>query len=114
MSVVPGLQRLAHKNKQSTKLTNDAEVAKDDETEEGKEKRVIRPYLSEAWLINRPDSPLLNLKIPSASTADDMKKLIKFWARTVASVILEQESQFKVVQSHKHHRSIVEGASTKN
>ncbi|XP_030925717.1 uncharacterized protein LOC115952668 [Quercus lobata] len=92
MSVVPGLQRLSHKNKQSSKLTNDAEVAKDDETEEGKEKRVTRPYLSEAWLINRPDSPLLNLKIPSASTADDMKKHIKFWARTVASVIHEQES----------------------
>lgn len=92
MSVVPGLQRLAHKNKQSSKLTNDAEVAKDDETEEGKEKRVVRPYLSEAWLINRPDSPLLNLKIPTASTVDDMKKHIKLWARTVASVIHEQES----------------------
>ncbi|XP_058110190.1 uncharacterized protein LOC131253264 isoform X2 [Magnolia sinica] len=57
-------------------------------------KRVVsRPYLSEAWLINRPDSPLLNLRIPliSAASGTDMKKHLRFWARTVASVI-HQES----------------------
>ncbi len=88
MSVVPGLQRLVHKNKQSTKLT-----VKDNETGESKGESggVKRPYLSEAWLIKRPNSPLLNLRMPSASTADDMKKHIRFWARTVASAI-QQES----------------------
>lgn len=85
MSLVPGLQRLGDIN----------EAVKDDESEEeeeGKEKRVVRrPYLSEAWFIKRSDSPLLNLRMPRASTADDMKKNIRFWARTVASVV-QQES----------------------
>lgn len=86
MSLVPGLQRL-----------NDIkEAVKDDESEEGnyKEKIVVvrRPYLSEAWFIKRSDSPLLNLRMPiRAVTHDDMKKHIRFWARTVASVV-QQES----------------------
>lgn len=94
LTVVPGLQRLAvYEDKQSTDLINVAEVVgKHDETEEGTEKRLIqRPYLSEAWFIKIPDSPPLNLRMPRASTAADMKKHIRSWARTVASLI-QQES----------------------
>jgi hypothetical protein len=31
--------------------------------EEEEKREIMRPYLSEAWLIKRPDSPLLNLKV---------------------------------------------------
>ncbi|KAF5471791.1 hypothetical protein F2P56_008560 [Juglans regia] len=97
MSLIPGLQRLGPEYKDqdqiSTKLIiDDAEVVKDDESGElGKEKRVIkrRPYLSEAWFIKRHDSPLLNGRIARASTAADMKKNIKFWARNVAISALQ-------------------------
>lgn len=93
LTVVPGLQRLAvYEDKQSTDLIDVAEVGKHDETEEGTEKRLIqRPYLSEAWFIKIPDSPPQNLRMPRASTAAGMKKHIRSWARTVASVI-QQES----------------------
>ncbi|XP_041027486.1 uncharacterized protein LOC121267600 [Juglans microcarpa x Juglans regia] len=97
MSLVPGLQRLGEYKDQdqiSTKLIIDvAEVVKDEESGElGKEKRVIkrRPYLSEAWFIKRYDSPLLNVRIAWASTAADMKKNIKFWARNVAISALQE------------------------
>ncbi|RDX80471.1 hypothetical protein CR513_38971 [Mucuna pruriens] len=77
MSVVPGLQRLGVKD------------ATDIEAEE--EKRDIeRPYLSEAWLIKRPDSPLLNLKIPKRCSSANMKKHLRFWAKTVASEIHQE------------------------
>eukprot|EP00262_Sarcandra_glabra_P001605 TRINITY_DN1173_c1_g1_i1.p1 TRINITY_DN1173_c1_g1~~TRINITY_DN1173_c1_g1_i1.p1 ORF type:complete len:284 (-),score=33.28 TRINITY_DN1173_c1_g1_i1:230-988(-) len=78
MNIIPGLHRLA-------------EESNVDEDE--KNKMISRPYLSEAWLINRPDSPLLNLKIPPIADAapSHMKKHLRFWARTVASVI-HQES----------------------
>ncbi|KAK9265707.1 hypothetical protein L1049_001677 [Liquidambar formosana] len=94
LRVVPGLQRLGeYINKPKTKvIIDDAMVAKDGAIEEVGDKRgTMRPYLSEAWLIKRPDSPLLNLRIPRASAAADMKKHLRFWARTVASVI-QQES----------------------
>ncbi|KAL0309746.1 UNVERIFIED_CONTAM: hypothetical protein Sradi_5916900 [Sesamum radiatum] len=88
--LIPGLQRLdADKNKQdySSEFTRTTDDHEDDE-----EKGVMRPYLSEAWLIKRPDSPLLNLRIPTrVSTTADMKKHLKSWARTVASAI-QQES----------------------
>ncbi|XP_068644549.1 uncharacterized protein [Aristolochia californica] len=57
----------------------------------GEKKKIItRPYLSEAWLINRPNSPLLNLRMPPISEASgaDMKKHLRFWARTVADEVL--------------------------
>ena len=82
MSVIPGLQRL------EVVLQEDEERGEGGETE-GDVRR--RPYLSEAWLIKRPDSPLLNLRLPRVSAAADMKKHLRFWARTVASVI-QQES----------------------
>eukprot|EP00268_Persea_americana_P041886 TRINITY_DN41854_c1_g1_i1.p1 TRINITY_DN41854_c1_g1~~TRINITY_DN41854_c1_g1_i1.p1 ORF type:complete len:222 (+),score=58.38 TRINITY_DN41854_c1_g1_i1:221-886(+) len=59
----------------------------------GEKQVVTRPYLSEAWLINRPDSPLLNLRVPpnSASSEADMRKHLRLWARTVACIV-NQES----------------------
>ncbi|XP_044474341.1 uncharacterized protein LOC123202450 [Mangifera indica] len=89
--VVPGLQRVkSFKNKpcRSTKPEFDAEDIEEDEHEH--EKGIMRPYLSEAWLIKRPDSPLLNLKIPRVITAADMKKHLKFWAKIVASEIQQE------------------------
>ncbi|OAY42651.1 uncharacterized protein LOC110620766 [Manihot esculenta] len=96
ITVVPGLLRLGLlKNKHNTKVINskapeDYDKHKEREEQED-EKGIIRPYLSEAWLIKRPNSPLLNLTLPRVSEAADMKKHLKFWARTVASV-LEQEA----------------------
>ncbi|KAJ6330873.1 hypothetical protein OIU76_009463 [Salix suchowensis] len=92
MSVVPGLQRLGlYQNRQNIYL-RDSNVAGDHDElirkqEEDEEKGIARPYLSESWLIKRPDSPLLNLRVPRVSVAADMKKHLKFWARTVASEI---------------------------
>ncbi|XP_042506244.1 uncharacterized protein LOC122082625 [Macadamia integrifolia] len=87
MSVIPGLQRL-----EEYQFADEAPKEDEFEVDRKEEKRgVMRPYLSEAWLIKRPDSPLLNLKIPRASAAADMKKHLRFWARTVAAVI-QQES----------------------
>ncbi|KAE8717000.1 putative Peroxidase 21 precursor [Hibiscus syriacus] len=57
--------------------------------EQEKKRVVVRPYLSEAWLIKRPDSPLLNLR-PRVYAAADMKKHLMFWARIVASVVRQE------------------------
>lgn len=103
MSLVPGLQRLrvgTHSNDKKTQNSSDdddvEELANTDNDHDGGddevEVEVTRPYLSEAWLIKRPDSPLLNLRLPTrVSSAADMKKHLKSWARTVASEI-QQES----------------------
>ncbi|XP_075509269.1 uncharacterized protein LOC142545780 [Primulina tabacum] len=91
MSLIPGLQRIqAYKNDSSNLklLINDCDYGTEqDEEEVGETNGVMRPYLSEAWLIKRPESPLLNLRIPRVSTAANMKKHLKFWARMVASAI---------------------------
>ncbi|QCD97900.1 hypothetical protein DEO72_LG6g2613 [Vigna unguiculata] len=80
MSVVPGLQRLG--------VMDSKETVEGHYTEAEEEKRdIMRPYLSEAWLIKRPDSPLLNLKIPKRCSSANMKKHLRFWAKTVASEI---------------------------
>ncbi|KAF5180508.1 Mlo-related protein [Thalictrum thalictroides] len=82
ISVVPGLQRLdEYKDGLADQL--DVEI----QEWNGKDNAIMRPYLSEAWLIRRPDSPLLNLKIPGVLPPTDMKKHLKCWARTVASSI---------------------------
>ncbi|XP_031253566.1 uncharacterized protein LOC116111532 [Pistacia vera] len=85
ISVIPGLQRVgSYKNK------HNSEIGKDDEIEQAAyehERGIMRPYLSEAWLIKRPDSPLLNLRIPRVIAAADMKKHLKSWAKTVASEV---------------------------
>ncbi|XP_010653545.1 uncharacterized protein LOC100854914 isoform X2 [Vitis vinifera] len=95
ITVIPGLQRLGgYNNEQETELSDSTQSAnyKDDkiEEEEEEERAVVRPYLSEAWLIKRPDSPLLNLKMPRVSASADMKKHLWHWARTVAYVIQQQ------------------------
>ncbi|KAF9680293.1 hypothetical protein SADUNF_Sadunf06G0106200 [Salix dunnii] len=92
MSVVPGLQRLGQYHNRQNIYLRDSKVAGDHDElirkqEDDEEKGIVRPYLSESWLIKRPDSPLLNLRVPRASVAADMKKHLKFWARTVASEI---------------------------
>ncbi|ERN12187.1 hypothetical protein AMTR_s00034p00131640 [Amborella trichopoda] len=82
MSVIPGLQRLGEEEK----------YREEEEEEEAENEQVRRPYLSEAWLIRRPDSPLLNLRMPPPTAAGtEMKRHLRSWARTVASVI-HQES----------------------
>ena len=92
ISLLPGLQRLKMYNNKQIKGSSDQLVkANEIEEKEEQERGVIRPYLSEAWLIKRPGSPLLNLKVPRVSAAADMKKHLRFWARTVASEI-QQES----------------------
>ncbi|KAH9311582.1 hypothetical protein KI387_026617, partial [Taxus chinensis] len=65
VTMLPGLQRLGGQGKTQTHLAPPP---------------VSRPYLSEAWLIRRPDSPLLNLRMPSLHDGVDMKKHLKFWA----------------------------------
>ncbi|KAG4184108.1 hypothetical protein ERO13_A09G151150v2 [Gossypium hirsutum] len=97
IDVVPGLLRLGFLKTQPNLPADEHEVSKDDDDDddddieqEKQESGVIRPYLSEAWLIKRPDSPLLNLKVPRVSAAADMKKHLKCWARTVASVVQQE------------------------
>lgn len=78
--VIPGLQRLVEEKSGSA------------ERRETNEEQVKRPYLSEAWLISKPDSPLLNLRmLPNSLDRADMKKHLRFWAREVAS-LAQQES----------------------
>ncbi|XP_054803886.1 uncharacterized protein LOC129307051 [Prosopis cineraria] len=88
MNVVPGLQRLSmHRNKADKELIDASKEVEDDSFEKEEDKSnvgITRPYLSEAWLIKRPDSQLLNLKIPRLCSAADMKKHLRFWAKTVA------------------------------
>lgn len=90
MNLIPGLQRIdSYKNEENgTRGSFEFTSNNDDEEKKG----IMRPYLSEAWTIKRPDSPLLNLRIPTrVSTSADMKKHLKYWAQTVASAI-QQES----------------------
>ncbi|PKI65178.1 uncharacterized protein LOC116206973 [Punica granatum] len=94
VSVVPGLQRLAVLRKKQSQLLQEDEKQSDGiTTEEGQGEMLQypRPYLSEAWLIRRPDSPLLNLRVPRASPAAEMKRHLRSWAKAVACVV-EQES----------------------
>lgn len=84
VTLLPGLQRLGipiNKQKQLEEKNDDEDHKRDKS----------RPYLSEAWTIKRPNSPLLQLRMPKVSSTSDMKKHLKFWAKTVASEI-QQES----------------------
>lgn len=56
------------------------QIKKPDDWNEGK---VRRPYLAEAWVVQRP-TPLIPDWIDPASSGD-MKKQLKYWARAVAS-----------------------------
>ncbi|PIM97219.1 hypothetical protein CDL12_30313 [Handroanthus impetiginosus] len=92
MRLIPGLRRLDSHNKNQEKeaLARFEINSSNGEIEDKEKKGTIRPYLSEAWVVRRPDSPLINLKIPRVSTAEDMKKHLKYWARTVASAIQQE------------------------
>lgn len=93
MSVLPGLQRvkLHQVAKDGDDNDDDGDDENDQEDDEDYEKRVMRPYLSEAWLMRRPDSPLQHLRMPRITAADDdMKKRLRFWAKTVASAIQQE------------------------
>lgn len=96
MSVVPGLHRIVRPKKEAAQdeaQLDDDEIYEDDDDDDELEENdagVMRPYLSESWLIKRPDSPLLNLKLPTTYTTTDMKKHLRYWARTVASVIRQE------------------------
>ncbi|RWR89620.1 putative Serine/arginine repetitive matrix protein 2 [Cinnamomum micranthum f. kanehirae] len=50
--------------------------------------KVTRPYLSEAWLVQRSDPPKLNWV--DRRSAVDMKEQLKAWARTVASNVRQE------------------------
>ncbi|KAF3648850.1 putative peroxidase 21-like [Capsicum annuum] len=95
VSVLPGLQKLEIvMSKDEDKICEESEAIHIDgivaEVEEDDKREIVRPYLSEAWLIKRPDSPLLNMKIPRISAASDMKKHLRYWAKTVANVVLQE------------------------
>lgn len=93
MSLLPGLQRLGRRGsnkgaKGAKAAARDEEVVEDkDEESKSGASTISRPYLSEAWLIRKPNSPLLNLRVPKVSAASEMKKHLRFWAKTVASEI---------------------------
>ncbi|OIT36349.1 PREDICTED: uncharacterized protein LOC109242149 [Nicotiana attenuata] len=58
--------------------------------EEEDKREIARPYLSEAWLVKKPDSPLLNIRVPRISAATDLKEHLRYWAKTVATVVLQE------------------------
>ncbi|RWR89202.1 hypothetical protein CKAN_01825100 [Cinnamomum micranthum f. kanehirae] len=78
-SIVPGLRRLGK---------NAAAVVDEEEVDES---AVSRPYLSEAWTVNRrEENPLTNWRIPATSNAADIKKHLKIWAQAVASTVVRR------------------------
>lgn len=80
INLIPGLQSLQ-------RIEDKFDGINDDDDED---KDVMWPYLSESWIIRRPASPLLNLRMPTLCCAEDMKKKhLKFWAQTVASAVQE-------------------------
>ncbi|KAI3884936.1 hypothetical protein MKX03_037872 [Papaver bracteatum] len=88
MSVIPGLQRLSLEfQERISSSTSTSSLQEENEEEEDQEEVVERPYLSEAWLIKKPNSPLLNLRMPHVTASTDMKDHLKFWARTVACAV---------------------------
>lgn len=92
MSVVPGLQRiggghkcnLSHDHYGTSSLDEGRERERERENEEEKKGASMQPYLSEAWEVKKPNSPLLRLRMARVNTAEDMKKCLKLWAKTVA------------------------------
>ncbi|XP_015055128.1 uncharacterized protein LOC107001683 [Solanum pennellii] len=83
INVIPGLQRLEI-------VICECEDTKAIVAEEEDKREIVRPYLSEAWLIKRPNSPLLNMRIPRISAPSDMKKHLRYWAKTVATVVRQE------------------------
>uniref|UniRef100_A0A3Q7IN70 Uncharacterized protein n=2 Tax=Solanum lycopersicum TaxID=4081 RepID=A0A3Q7IN70_SOLLC len=83
INVIPGLQRREI-------VICECEDTKAIVAEEEDKREIVRPYLSEAWLIKRPNSPLLNMRIPRISAPSDMKKHLRYWAKTVATVVRQE------------------------
>ncbi|KAL9239300.1 hypothetical protein vseg_013636 [Gypsophila vaccaria] len=90
LTMIPGLKRLGEQTKTDINDQNQTAItpSKGKENEVGEEKNVVKkPYLSDAWSVKKPNSPLLRLRMARVSTAQDMKKCLKLWARTVATSI---------------------------
>lgn len=88
VKLLPGLQRLRIQIDKQNLIEEDDDDDDDENDDDDKKKRdIARPYLSEAWTIKRPNSPLLNLRMPKVSSTSDMKKHLKSWAKTVASEV---------------------------
>ncbi|XP_057805468.1 uncharacterized protein LOC131020570 [Salvia miltiorrhiza] len=70
ISLIPGLRRIKSQDKRG----------------------ILKPYLSESWLVRMPDSPLvLSLRISRVcNDSDKVKKHLKDWARTVAAAIHQE------------------------
>ncbi|KAH0720913.1 hypothetical protein KY289_006247 [Solanum tuberosum] len=90
INVIPGLQRLEIEISEDEEKNCENSKAIVTEGEEDDKREIARPYLSEAWLIKRPNSPLLNMRIPRISAASDMKKHLRYWAKTVATVVMQE------------------------
>lgn len=93
MRVVPGLQRVGFykRNPEEEEEEQGLDFEDISKEEEENERGIIGPYLSEAWVIKRPDSPLLKLRMARVSaSAADMKKHLRFWAKTVASTVQQE------------------------
>ncbi|XP_051125205.1 uncharacterized protein LOC127247420 [Andrographis paniculata] len=75
VEIIPGLQRLGRPNCGE------------------EEKKLPRPYLSEAWQQDNfhlpipPPPPLMKWRVPELNSEIDMKDSLKWWAHTVASVV---------------------------
>ncbi|XP_057535515.1 uncharacterized protein LOC130813688 isoform X2 [Amaranthus tricolor] len=92
MTVIPALQRLGGVGGYAHEGTLH-DLLKKESFEEGKSIEIDDklPYLSEAWMVKKPNSPLLRMKMARVSRAQDMKKCLKLWARTVASSIQSKQ-----------------------
>uniref|UniRef100_A0A7C9CME5 Uncharacterized protein n=1 Tax=Opuntia streptacantha TaxID=393608 RepID=A0A7C9CME5_OPUST len=90
ISVIPGLQRLGEGPESTFNDTNyvtSPMEGKEGEQEEEKRGVLVRPYLSEAWKVKKPNSPLLRLRIARVHNKEDMQKCLMVWAKTVATSI---------------------------
>jgi len=73
VSIIPGLQRLGKNGEEE----NASDVS-----------AIQRPYLSEAWEVQkRRKKDLMKWKIPAPTNEVDMKYSLKCWAQTVASTV---------------------------
>ncbi|KAL4197520.1 hypothetical protein AMTRI_Chr04g251540 [Amborella trichopoda] len=73
--IIPGLQKIG-KDKE-----------KENEKHEEENKNIPKPYLLEAWLLRKPESKLIQWKMPKLSQGMDMKEHLKFWAHNVVSTL---------------------------
>ncbi|KAL5998816.1 hypothetical protein ACLOJK_009764 [Asimina triloba] len=79
LSIIPGLQERKHAD----------ELDEESSTSDQQQVKVARPYLSEAWLVQRPPRPpkLFNSVDGNGKPAVDVKEQLKEWARSVASSV---------------------------